>query len=209
MTSQTQLPRLALWFVNLFATGEEGESILGDLLEEYSQLASKSGAAVARRWYWRQTAKTIAHLSGTTFRVAPWSIAATVIGGFLLNRLVSGLPERAIFAVLHRYKVYDHHFRAYVFFATDGIAIGHIFASMFVGCFVALAARRREMVATMTLGLVFCAMFGVAALVWVSTGQALILWMLPWYVADWFAIVMGGAIVRTQRSAATTLRSHA
>ena len=205
MTSQTQPPRIATWLVNLFATGEEAESILGDLLEEYSQLASKSGATVARRWYWRQAAKTIAHLSGTAFRAAPWSIAATAIGGFLLNRFVSGLPERATFAVLHRYKVYDHHFRAYVFFATDGIAIGHVFASMFVGYVVALAAKGREMVATITLGLIFCAMFGAAALVCVATGRALILWMLPWYVADWFAIAISGAIVRTQRSAATTL----
>jgi hypothetical protein len=126
--------------------------------------------------------------------------AATVIGGLLLNRLVSGLPERAIFTVLHKYRVFDHHFTAYVFFATDGIAIGHV-ASMFVGSVVALAAKGREMVATTTLGLVLCAMTGAAVLVWVARGQALILWMLPWYVADWFAIVIGGVIVRESRSA--------
>jgi hypothetical protein len=72
-----------------------------------------------------------------------------------------------------------------------------------------LAAKGRELVATMTLGFVFCAMFGVAVLVWAATGQALILWMLPWYVADWFAIVIGGAIVRMRRSAATIRPSEA
>lgn len=207
MTSKAdfvQPSRVATWLVNLFTPAEEAESILGDLLEEFSHLVSKSGVAVARSWYWRQTVKTILPIVGTGFRVAPWSTAAAVVGGLLLGRVVYRLPERAIFAVLRRYQVFDHHFNAYVFFATNGIAIGHVIASMFVGCVVALAAKGREMVATMTLGLVLCAMTGVAALVWAATGQALMLWMLPWYVADWFAIVIGGAIVRTRRSAATT-----
>jgi hypothetical protein len=202
MTSQAcsvQPPRIAVWLVNLFAPAEAAELILGDLLEEYSHLASNSGVAFARSWYWRQTVKTIGHLAGTGFRVAPWPTTAAVIGGFLLLRFVSGLPERAIFAVLHRYQVFEHHFNAYVFFATDGIAIGHVIASMFVGCIVALAARGREIVATMTLGLLLCAMTGVAWLVLVARGHGFILWMLPWYFADWFAIVVGGTIVRTHR----------
>lgn len=105
MMSQTdfvQPPSVAVWLVNLFAPAEKGESILGDLTEEYSQLASKSGVAVARRWYWRQTATTVAPLAATGFRAAPWSTAAVVAVGFLLLRFVSGLPERAIFAVLER-----------------------------------------------------------------------------------------------------------
>jgi hypothetical protein len=213
MTSQAyfvQPPRIAVWLVNLFTPAEEAESILGDLLEEYSHLASKSGVAFARSWYWRQTVKSIAHLAGTGFRVAPWSTAAAVVGGFLLLRFASGLPERAIFAVLHRYQVFEHHFNAYVFFATDGIAIGHVIVSMFVGCIVALAAKGREMVATMTLGLVLCTLGVAAYLVWVArTGDTSILWMLPWHFADWTAIVIGGAIVRTRRSAATTRPSDA
>jgi hypothetical protein len=204
-----QPPRIAVWLVNLFTRAEEAESILGDLLEEFSQLASKSGVAFARHWYWRQTAKTIAHLAGMGFRVAPLSTAVAVIGGFLLNRLVSGLPEWAIFAVLHRYQVVDRHFSAYVFFATDGIAIGHVITSMFVGCAVALAAKGKEMLTTMTLSIALCAMTAVAALIWVATRQAFILWMLPWYATDWLAIVIGGAIVRTRRLAATVRPSKA
>src|SRR6266478_6379632 len=173
--------------------------LLGDMLEEFSHLASKSGVAFAKNWYWRQTRKTLAHLVGNTFRVAPWLTAAAVIGGLFLNRFVSALPDRAAFAVLHGYEVVDHHFRAYLFFTTYGLAIAHIIASMFVGYVVALATKGREMVATMTLGLVLCAMTGVAVLVWVATGQALMLWMLPWYVADWIAIAAGGAIVRVRR----------
>jgi len=200
-----QPPRIANWLFNLFVGGGEAESILGDMREEFSHVASKSGVASARSWYWRQTRKTIAHLVGTSFRVAPWLTAATVIAGLLLNGIVSGLPERAIFAVLHRYQVFDHHFSAYVFFATDGIAIGHVIASVFVGYFVALAAKGREMVATITLSVVLCAMTAAAALVSVARGHALILWMMPWYAADWFAIAIGGVIVRMHRSAATTL----
>jgi hypothetical protein len=211
MTSQAyfvQPPRIAVWLVNLFTPAEEGESILGDLLEEYSHLASKSGVAFARSWYWRQTVKTIAHLVGSGFRVAPWSTTAAVVGGFLLRGFFSGLPERAIFTVLRRYRVFDHHFNAYLFFATDGIAIGHVIASMFVGCMVALAAKGREMIATMTLALVLCALIGVA-FVWVAThGPMDVAWML-WSCADPFAIVIGGTIVRTRRSAPTTLPSGA
>ena len=98
MTSQAdflQPPRIAVWLVNLFTlTAEEAESIPGDLLEEFSHLASKSGVAFARSWYWRQTVKTIAHLVGSGFRVAPWSTTAAVVGGFLLvSRLSLGCPS--------------------------------------------------------------------------------------------------------------------
>jgi hypothetical protein len=78
---------------------------------------------------------------------------------------------------------------------------------MFVGCAVALGAKGREMVATMTLSLVFCAMTGAAVLVLLATGKALILWMLPWNSADWLAIMIGGAIVRMRRSTVTNLLS--
>jgi hypothetical protein len=201
-----QPPRIASWLVNLFSPAEAAESILGDLLEEYSLLASKSGLAVARIWYWRQTAKTIAHLVGAGFRAAPLSTAAAVVGGFLLLGHVAGLPEKAIFAVLHRYRVFDHHFNAYVFFATDGILIGHVVATLFVGCMVALAAKGREMVATMTLSLVLCALNG-TALVWATLHRPMdVVWML-WSFADPFAIAIGGVFVRTRRSAAKTLPS--
>ena len=53
MTSEpnfVQPPRIAVWLVNLFTPAEEAESILGDLLEEYSHLESKSGVTFARSW---------------------------------------------------------------------------------------------------------------------------------------------------------------
>jgi hypothetical protein len=210
MTSRASFvhpPRLAVWLVHLFAAGVEAESLLGDMLEEFSHLASKSGPAFARRWFWRQTRNTIANLFTNAFRVAPWQTAATVIGGFLLNRLVSRLPEPAIFAVLHRYQVFDHHFNVYVFFASDGIALGHVLAAMFVGCAMAWAAKDREMVVTITLGFVFCVMEGAAVCVSLAARHTMILGMLPWFFADCFAMVLGGIMVRTHRSGATTLPS--
>jgi hypothetical protein len=198
-------PRLAVWLVHLFAAGVEAESLSGDLFEEFSHLASKSGLAFARTWFWRQTRNTIAHLFTNAFRVAPWQTAAAVLGGFLLNRLVSRLPEPAIFAVLHRYQVFDHHFSAYVFFASDGIALGHVLVAMFVGCAMAWASKDREMVVTITLSFVRCVMTGAGVCVSLATRHTMMLGMLPWLFADCFAMVLGGAMVRTHRSAATTL----
>ena len=66
-----QPPRIATWLIGLFTSDNEAEAIPGDLLEEFSHLASKAGVAIARRWYWRQTGKTITHLAGGAFRSAP------------------------------------------------------------------------------------------------------------------------------------------
>ncbi len=214
MTSQPYLvqpPRIAAGLVNLFTPAKDADLIIGDLHEEFSQLTSTSGVAVARGWYWRQALKTIAHLVCTAFRTSPWSTTAAVAGGFLLRRLIAGVPEHAIFEVLERYQVYDHHFKVYVFFASTGIGVGHVFSFLFVGCVVALAARGREMAATTALSLIYGAMIGLALLVWMTErpGHEYYLWMLPWNLADLFAIVVGGAIVRMRRSHANTLPSGA
>ena len=215
MTSLVQLiqpPRIAAWLINLFTPVKEAESILGDLLEEYSYLASKSGVSFARSWYWRQTVKSIAHLFGTGFRVAPWSTIAVVVGGFLLHGFVSGLPDKVLAAITDGYLAYwSAHFKAYMFFATDGMLISHLILQMVVGCVVALVAKGREMVATITLSLVLCGLVG-AALVWVAMhGPLDIAWMLS-SCAGPVAILVGGVIVRTlrsRRSAATAQLSKA
>lgn len=198
-----QPPLLATWLINLFTPADDPESILGDLLEEFSELASKSGVAFARRWFWRQTIRTIAHLAGSGFRAAPWSTTAAVVGGFLLGKFVSGLPDKLLSAVTDRYLSYwSAHFKFYMFWATEGMLIAHLLLSMFVGGVVAMAAKGREMVATMTLSLILCAMIG-AAWVWVGMhGPMDVTWML-WSSAGPFAIAVGGAIVRMRRSAAT------
>ncbi len=204
-----QPPRLATWLINLFTPDEDPESILGDLLEEFSELGSKSGVAFARRWYWRQTIRTIAHLAGSGFRAAPWSTTAAVVGGFLLGKFVSGLPDKLLSAVTDRYLVYwSAHFKFYMFWATDGMLIAHLLLSMFVGGLVALAAKGREMLATMALGLVLCAMGAATCVVMVArTGDPAFLRMLALQFADSFAMAIGGLIVRRRRIATASLPS--
>ncbi len=211
MSSQKEVvqpPRIAAWLVTLFTTGGEAESVLGDLLEEFSHVASKSGVASARRWYWRQTAGTIAHLVGAGFRTAPWTITAAVAGGFLLRWYVSWLSDpainRAIGAVLDRYQAYEHDPHAYVFWLTSSMLIVRVIVNMLVGGFVAVVAKGREMTATMTLGLAGDLLAIHAALLTVAkTGDQGVLWTLPHTFAFSIAIVVAGAIVRTRRSAAT------
>lgn len=212
MSSQTDFVQpspIAVWLVTLFTPAGEAESILGDLLEEFSHLASKSGVALARRWYWRQTVKTIAHLVGAGFRTAPWTITAAVVGGFLLRWFVSRLSDPAINgaigAVLDRYRVHEHDPEAYIFWLTSSMLIVRLVVNTLVGVFVAVVANGREMTATMTLGLVGDALAIHAALLTVAkTGDHGVLWTLPHTFAFSIAIVVAGALVRTRRSAATT-----
>jgi hypothetical protein len=213
MTSQShfvQPPRLAVWLVTLFGLEDEAESILGDLLEEFSLLASRSGVSFARRWYWRQTVKTILYLAVLGFRTAPWLTTAAVVGGFFLRKVVARLVEPPIFAVLEKYHVYEHHFSMYMFFASTGIDIGHLITFLFVGFIVAFVARGREMAATMALGLIFGAMIVVSLPVVVMRfGYAMPLSRLMWYFSDSLAIVVAGAIVRTHRLGAAARHQQA
>jgi hypothetical protein len=201
-----QPPRVAVWLVSLFAPAEDSESIVGDLLEEFSRLESRAGVAFARRWYWRQTVKSMAHLIGRGFRDAPWSTTATVVGGFLLLRFVSGLPNMLLSAITDRYLAFwSTHFQAYLW-VLKGMLGAHLIARMFVGAVVAGVAKGREMVATLALALILCGLIG-AALLWVGMhGPLDVTWVL-WSCADPFVIVVSGAIVRTGRSAARSLPS--
>ena len=192
-------PRAATWLVSLFTLAQETESILGDLLEEYSSLASRSGAAFARRWYWRQSLRTIVHLVPTAFTVAPWPTAAGVAVGFAAPKLLVRLPERIIFAVLERYQVPDHHFAMYVFFASTGIDLGILISFLCNGCLVAWIAKGTEMAATMVLSLIHVAMTLVAFVYLLAKPGGLGFPRIAWSLADALAILIGGAIVRLSR----------
>jgi hypothetical protein len=207
-------PRIAAWLVDLFASGEQAESITGDLLEEFSDLAAKSGAAYARRWYWRQSAKTITHLVGAGFRVAPWTITGTVLGGYVLLTFGGSLPERAIVSVLQfrRHHVTPYYtwpqFQAYLFWLNNGILAGRLLMSMLIGCIVAVAAKEREMVSTMTLScLLLLVPFGMGLRH--GAEQPFLLPYLVFIFGNSIMIFMGGGIVRKNRSAAARRRSSA
>jgi hypothetical protein len=206
--SRSRPPRLASWLVELFATDDQEESILGDLHEEFFDIVSKSGTVSARRWYWRQTAKTIAHLVGAAFRVAPWSIAGTVLLGFVLRRFSFSLPERIIVTVLRTQRPYSNlHYGFYVWQVTYGIPILHVIVSTLLGCVVALAAKRGEIAATITLALVLCALIGAALVRVASQGSMDVAWVL-WSFPDPFATILGGVIVREFRLRPARRHSH-
>jgi hypothetical protein len=196
-----QPPSAAVWLLGLFMVAEQQESILGDLLEEFVRYTASSGIDFGRRWYWRQALKTIVHLFGAAYRAAPWSISAAVGGGFLLRKLVAKLPEKAIFAAVDHYQIFEHHFKVYLFLASTGIDIGHLITFLLVGCVVALTAKGKEMAATMTLALIFGIMAVAGSAVAVTrSGDYSMLWRMSWYFADSFAIVIGGVFVRMRRS---------
>ncbi len=193
-------PRAATWLVSLFTLARETESILGDLLEEYSSLASHAGSAFARRWYWRQTLKTIVHMIPAAFTVAPWSTAAGVAVGFTARKLLGGLPESMIFAVLERYQVYEHHFAIYMFFASTGLDLAILITCLCQGCIVAWIAKGTEMAATMVLSLISVAMLlFIFPYLLVKTGHPNLGFTPIWTLADALAIMVGGAIVRLSR----------
>ena len=103
------------------------------------------------------------------------------------------------------------HFKTYMFVVSDGTLIAHIMLSMFIGSLVALTAKGREMVATMTLSLILGTMTGmvyVASIAQLLAAEDTLWWMLA-QLAGPFAIVVGGAIVRSRRSTSTTVPSDA
>jgi hypothetical protein len=149
-------PHIASWLVYLFAPAEQAEAIVGDMVEEGVR------GTRSRWWYWREAVRTSVHLAAAGISSAPWLTAAAVVGGFLLIRYIGTVPEKTLVAVLDRYNVYKNHFDAYRFLTYDGLLICHVLTMATIGCAVALVAKGREMVSTLTLALVqtFLALLG-------------------------------------------------
>ncbi len=82
-SSNVRPPAVAVWLIDLLIPEIQNESIKGDLLEEFSDLAAKFGESAARSWYWRHSRKTVACLMFRT----PWVVALALLSGtfVLLN----------------------------------------------------------------------------------------------------------------------------
>ena len=204
-----QPPRLAGWLVNLFTPYEQSDSILGDLLEEFSDLASKSGMVFARRWYWRQSVTTVAHLIGSGFRSGPWQIAGVVVVGFLLHFFCGGRLEEVVVAVLNfgRHPHDNPYYtwsqaQARIRLIVYGDLVGQFLLSLFIGCIVAVAVKGREMVAAITLAFVLWAPAMAFFLVWSARHGPFLPLQLITPLSSSIMIVIGGGIVRKIRSAA-------
>jgi len=195
-------PRAATWLVGLFTSSAHAESIQGDLQEEFFPLVAKSGIAFARRWYWRQSLKTIFSLIGADFRSAPWTLAFAVASGFFLQWFGASLPERLIELVLHKIPIYPNHWNAYVFWMTDGILIGELLESILLGAIVATAAKGKELVATITLGVGLLLIGTATHVLWMAVHRPDSLFALQQIVnlfIHTIAIVEGGVIIREFR----------
>lgn len=214
--SLIQPPRLAVWLMNLFAPYEQSESILGDLLEEFADLASKSDGASARRWYWRQSVKSIGQLICSGFRAASWLIAVTVVGGFLLAWAQGYFSERVVNSVLSTYgsQVYSY-VDAYVFWLIYGVLIERLLEPMVVGFVVALVAKGQEMITAITLGVLLGGLNGVflvQAVVQIGKNFGWRVWSVPNAFSVVFEpmilstlvspvfVIIGGVLVRKHRT---------
>jgi len=62
-------PAVATWFLKLFCSGAEDESLIGDLLEKYQR-------GRGRLWYWRQVAAIVFLRLGRNVRRLPLAAAA-------------------------------------------------------------------------------------------------------------------------------------
>jgi len=208
---RTRPPRLVAWLVELFASTNQSESILGDLHEEFLDISSESGVVAARRWCWRQGVKTIAHLAGAAFRDAPWSFAAFVFLGFLLRWFGAALPARAIVAILRAQRPYSNgHYDFYLWLVTWGIPTARVVEMTLIGCIIAAIARGKEIVVTTAVIVISVAVVGWNFFLHTRNLPPQI--PIPWgfllaNLANWAATLLGAVIIREIRSLSLRLHS--
>lgn len=212
--SQVQIvqpPRIATWLVDLFIT-EERTRMQEQILDQFSDMASTRGIGCARRWYWKQSAKTIAGHIARGFRTAPLLIVGVVFGGAFLLYLAPDTSEEAILRLLD---FFNHHVTPYYdpagvarreFWMYCTLLIVNLLESLIVGCLVAGVAKRREMIATMSLS--FVSMGMTVTIFWeLITTHHVDPPLFPKIVIDQLGasllMIMGGLIVRELRSART------
>ncbi len=123
--------------------------MLGDLLEEFAAMASRRGVVSARRWYWRQSAKTIPHLLVAQFRSAPWHTLAAVLTGLFLLWLTDYLFWTEVWGY---YEANWPEPLRLLWLAIYGIVFPLALPAV-IGFIVARASKRREMAVTITLSL--------------------------------------------------------
>jgi hypothetical protein len=204
-------PHLVAWLVELFASTNQSESILGDVHEEFLDIYSESGVVAARRWYRRQGVKSIAHLAGAAFRDAPWSFAAFVLLGFLLRWFGAELPARAIDAILGAQRPYSNeHYDFYVWLVTWGTPIARVIEMTLIGCIIAAIARGKEIVVTTTVIAISVVIVGWNFFLHTRNLPPQV--PIPWgyllaSLANWVATLLGAIIIREVRSLSLRLHS--
>lgn len=87
-------PRLATRLLTRFSSGDHGEAIAGDLLEQYE-------ARPDRLWYWRQVLSAVRADIVSTIVAHKWGTAGAVVGGWVLY-FVTSFPANALITVARR-----------------------------------------------------------------------------------------------------------
>jgi hypothetical protein len=146
-------PRLAGWIVGLFTLDDKTESIRGDLIEEFPGIVRRSGITAARRWYWKQSVRSSAHLAFAAFRGAPLSMSAAALLGPVLFVFAVSLPSEVATGYIASRPVI-----AYIdpglFMWIFGILLGQVGMLTLVGSAIAFLLKGREIVAVALPGLV-------------------------------------------------------
>jgi hypothetical protein len=198
---------------------EEQTGMQQQILDErFPDMASRYGTGRARRWYWSQSVKTIASLAVRGFRTAPWLIVTTTVTGALLLQFVTGNLQRVIMEFIsllnhHVTPYYDSkHAASQMFWMYYTVFVGSLLLALIIGSFVAMVAKRREMIATISLGSVSLVMTATTFWTLVARHEAVDPVLFPKIMIDQlgasFLIVIGGIIVREIRSAAPQSLKH-
>ena len=146
MSSTSSPPRAPAWLVELFASPQEADGILGDLAEEFSATLVCDGDQEARRRYKRQTWRTIRDLAVSPLRARPSSsatitasglmlTAATGLAGLVMSWPVAALTNIVAGTIVRRYPISDY-IPIAVFW--DGV---NLLGLLMTGVVVAIVAR--------------------------------------------------------------------
>ena len=148
--SNFQPPVIANWLIDLLIPEEQKESVKGDLLEEFSDLATKCGESSARSWYWRHSTKTIARLMFRT----PWVVALVLLGGLfvLLNFMDLFVGYVSLHLATDNQNLQVRTIGRFISWLMYGFAM---VGTSSAGWVLAMIARGKELIATILLALVF------------------------------------------------------
>jgi hypothetical protein len=162
-------PRAAAWLVELFASTQEADGVLGDLAEEFKASVERDGVKEARRHYQRQAWRTIRDLAVSPLRSHSSSDAAITasglmrtagigLAGLIMTWPISGAVSALARAIVTRYPVY-YYIPASAFW--DGVGLlGPLMAGVLVAL-VAHGVRFRPMSAALAMVAVMALMLAI------------------------------------------------
>jgi len=214
MKSRVQgAPTAAVWLVELFASDRQLESICGDLSEEFSDRLARSGSAAARRWYWRQSIRTVGDLIVAGLRDSPVLITLSVLAGLALLGFSIPMPERIIDAVIHYFQhgVISAPSNLDLFWLNTGILAGRFLVAVLVGGMIAWISAGKEVIVGLSLGTIWALATTIALGSWIIRfwpGTTIALALAEWAIEKNLlliaaAVVTGSIIVRVCRVSRT------